>query len=439
MPSAPPRSLSSLAASVHLPQFRQSLFPYVSDRLRSSGIVWDRLRSSGIVWDRPRSYDRTAARRPPFPQNCRNIRPISPAEPAKERVNSRQNTPAKASEKKASPRHLGVVVISNDRSTKVGIYSMPAFNSDSGSHESWRADRRASRSRQPCPTPESDELEFRQMSTSPKHHPPSTIHYPLSTIHYPLFTIHHSLSTNRLCTRFSPLFRPGNFAAVAPMVPAVKAMSPIVDKCRPKVDPKATNVAKRRSKGDQCRPNVDPNPNPQHPVTSGRQNILSRGRRKVPRKRGHWKTLVDFDTLSIPSSSMRAALRAPAPGAASAPAGTQAPRRRPPPAGTVNLKSPQLQKPHVPSTLVRKCARSKSRTGRSCIDARRIEYIFRQQTRAMGTRECEQSARRVISITQLAVARPDKEASRKERPGPPERLPHSIQERRFSWETAHDR
>ena len=180
MPSAPPRSLSSLAASVHLPQFRQSLFPYVSDRLRSSG----------IVWDRPRSYDRTAARRPPFPQNCRNIRPISPAEPAKERVNSRQNTPAKASEKKASPRHLGVVVISNDRSTKVGIYSMPAFNSDSGSHESWRADRRASRSRQPCPTPESDELEFRQMSTSPKHHPLSTIHYPLSTIHHPPFTIH---------------------------------------------------------------------------------------------------------------------------------------------------------------------------------------------------------------------------------------------------------
>ena len=153
-----------------------------------------RLRSSGIVWDRPRSYDRTAARRPPFPQNCRNIRPIPPAEPAKERVNSRQNTPAKASEKKASPRHLGVVVISNDRSTKVGIYSMPAFNSDSGSHESWRADRRASRSRQPCPTPESDELDFRQMSTSPKHHPPSTIHYPPSTIHHPPSTIHHPLS-----------------------------------------------------------------------------------------------------------------------------------------------------------------------------------------------------------------------------------------------------
>ena len=149
-----------------------------------------RLRSSQIVWDRPRSYDRTAARRPPFPQNCRNIRPIPPAEPAKERVNSRQNTPAKASEKKAFPQHLGVVVISNDRSTKVGICSMPAFNSDSGSHESWRADRRASRSRQPCPTPESDELEFRQMSTSPKHHPLSTIHY--------------SLSTNRLCTRSAP-------------------------------------------------------------------------------------------------------------------------------------------------------------------------------------------------------------------------------------------
>ena len=230
----------------------------------------------------------------------------------------------------------------------------------------------------------------------------------------------------------SPLSRPGNFAAVAPMLPIVKAVSPIVDKSRTKVDPKATNVAKRRSKGDQCRINVDPSPAPQHPVTSGRPNILSRGRRKVPRNWGHWETLVDFDTLSIPSHSRRAASRAPAPGAASAPARTHAPRRRPPRAGTVNLKSPQLQKPHLPSTLVRKCARSKSRTGRSRIDARRIDYIFRQQTPAMGTRECEQSARRVNSITQLAVARPGKEASRMERPGPPERRPHSIRELRLS-------
>ena len=216
------------------------------------------------------------------------------------------------------------------------------------------------------------------------------------------------------------------------MLPIVKAMSPIVDISPPKVDPKATNVAKRRSKVDQCRTNVDPSPVPQHPVTSGRPIVLSRGRRKIPRKRGHWKTLVDFDTLSIPFLSMRAAFRAPAPGASSAPARTQAPRHRPPRASTVNLRFPLLQKPGVPSTLVRKCARSKSRTGHNCVDTRRIDYIFRQQTPAMGTRECEQSARRVKSITQPVVARPGKEASRKERPGPPERLPHAIQETRLS-------
>jgi len=230
----------------------------------------------------------------------------------------------------------------------------------------------------------------------------------------------------------SPLSRPGNFAAVAPTLPTIKAMSPIVDICRPKVDPKGTNVAKRRSKGDQCPPNVDPNPNPQHPVTSGRPNVLSRGGRKVSRKRGHWETLVDFDTLSIPSLSKRAAFRAPAPGAASAPARTQAPRHRPPRDGSVNLRFPLLQKPGVPSTLVRKCARSKSRTGHNRVDTRRIDYIFRQQTPATATRECEQSAHRVKSITQPVVARPGKEASRKERPGPPERLPHAIQEMRLS-------
>ncbi len=79
--------------------FIKALFPYVSDRLRSSQIVWDRLRSSQIV--RPH--------RPPFPQNRRNVRPIPPLKPAKERVTSRhfaslraiarQNTPANAREK----------------------------------------------------------------------------------------------------------------------------------------------------------------------------------------------------------------------------------------------------------------------------------------------------------------------------------------------------
>ena len=46
---AQPCRLRPLAASVHLPHFRQSRF-FV--RLRSSQIVSDRLGSSGIVWDR---------------------------------------------------------------------------------------------------------------------------------------------------------------------------------------------------------------------------------------------------------------------------------------------------------------------------------------------------------------------------------------------------
>ena len=420
-----------------------------SERLRSSQIVSDRLGSSGIVPDRTTAPP-PAARRPPFPQNCRNIRPIPPAEPAKERVNSRQNTPAKASEKKAFPRHLGVVVFSNDRSTKVGIYSMPAFNSDSGSHESWRADRRASRSRQPCPTPESDELEFRQMSTSPKHHPPSAIHYSPSTIHNPLSPIRYPLSAIRYplqlhgrlppqkwaaslspfrrptpdaasllqsparhpdkrytgsnqpentmaaltqrrridiyarqscppnthhfdaaqpapaaATRhldrrrktaprpperstwhtLSPLFRPGNFAAVAPMVPAVNAMSPIVDKCRPKGDQCRQKTVKRRPMSAQCRPKPQPATScherpPKYPVTRKKKSSPKEG------------TLEDIGRLRYPIDTLLFHARCPPrPSAGRSQRTGWDPSAAPPPAGTVNLKSPQLQKPHVPSTL----------------------------------------------------------------------------------------
>ena len=60
MPSAPPRSLPSLVASVLCPHFTKNRF-FV--RLRSSQIVSDRLRSSQIVWDRLGSYERTAAHR----------------------------------------------------------------------------------------------------------------------------------------------------------------------------------------------------------------------------------------------------------------------------------------------------------------------------------------------------------------------------------------
>ncbi len=89
------------AASVHLLHpstcrtSAKALFAYVSDRLRSSGIVWDRPSAP-----------------PPFPQNCRNVRPIPPAKPAKERVNTRHFASKYAREKKASPRHLGVFDIS---------------------------------------------------------------------------------------------------------------------------------------------------------------------------------------------------------------------------------------------------------------------------------------------------------------------------------------
>ena len=63
--------------------------PYTCSQIRQRPFSV-RLRSSQIVWDRLRSSERTAAHRPPFPQNCRNVRPIPPAKPAKERVISRQ-------------------------------------------------------------------------------------------------------------------------------------------------------------------------------------------------------------------------------------------------------------------------------------------------------------------------------------------------------------
>jgi len=46
-------------------------------------------RTTQIVSDRLRSSERTAAHRPSFPQNCRNVHPIPPAKPAKMRVISR--------------------------------------------------------------------------------------------------------------------------------------------------------------------------------------------------------------------------------------------------------------------------------------------------------------------------------------------------------------
>ena len=134
-------------------------------RLRSSQIVSDRLGSSEIV---------RAHRRPPpaIPAELPKCSPDSACQTGKKarhfasiRVTSRQD----AHEKKDSPRHLGVVDTSKYWSTYLGIYSMHPFSANFGSPVSLRADRRASRSRHLCQSQESDELYFRQMSTSTRN------------------------------------------------------------------------------------------------------------------------------------------------------------------------------------------------------------------------------------------------------------------------------
>ena len=148
MPTAPPRSLPSLAAPFIRPLsafHKEPLFAYVSDRLRSSEIV-------------------RAHRRPPpaIPAELPKCSPDSACQTGKKRVTSRQN----AREKKASPRHLGVVDTPKYWSTNLGIYSKSSFSANFSSTVSLRADLRASRSRHLCPSQESDELYFRQMSAS---------------------------------------------------------------------------------------------------------------------------------------------------------------------------------------------------------------------------------------------------------------------------------
>ena len=115
-------------------------------RLRSSQIVSDRLGSSEIV---------RAHRRPPpaIPAELPKCSPDSACQTGKKRVTSRQN----AHENKDSPRHLRVVDTSKYWSTYLGIYSMHPFSANFGSPDSLRADRRASHSRQLCPSQESDE------------------------------------------------------------------------------------------------------------------------------------------------------------------------------------------------------------------------------------------------------------------------------------------
>ena len=164
LPARPGR-IRPPAEPVNLPHFRQSPF-FV--RLRSSQIVRDRLRSSEIVSDRPNAP-------PPTARHSRRIAEMSArfCQPNRQecssfRVKTRhfspildQMRPQTPVRNKVFPRHLVVVDTANGWSTKVGIYSMPAFSSNFGSPNSWRADHRASRSRQLCPSQESDELYFR--------------------------------------------------------------------------------------------------------------------------------------------------------------------------------------------------------------------------------------------------------------------------------------
>ena len=513
MPSAPPHTQPSLAASVSLLQSStcrtsaKALFSYVSDRLRSSGIVSDRLGSSEPTashrpaipaelpkcsFDSARQAGKLARQNASFRVKLRTQTPVREKMPFRgiRESFSFPTTGQQESATTACPRSA-LTLVRVTIGAKTAAQAAAVNRVVHKNQMNWSSDKcqRALNTIQhplstavtrSIPAPKEGCLPISLPSTrhksanflqNPARHPdlrysgmrytgsnqpenamaaliqrrriemyacPS---YPSNTHRFDHAQPAPAATTRHLARLYikrprppkgparhtlSPLSRPGNFAAVAPMLPTDQSS--------------LTNSRQKshqsRPEGDQCRqktvkrrpmshPNVDPSP--------ATLNILSRAaaqischeeEEKFPRNWGHWETLVDFDTLSIPSHSRRAASRAPAPGAASAPARTHAPRRRPPRAGTVNLKSPQLQKPHLPSTLVRKCARSKSRTGRSRIDARRIDYIFRQQTPAMGTRECEQSARRVNSITQLAVARPGKEASRMERPGPPERRPH---------------
>ena len=132
--------------------FVKALFPYVSDRLRSSGIVWDRLRSSVRTARHSRRIAGMFAR----------FRLPSRQKSASQRVPSRHCAPLRGTirpqtpVKKVSPRHLGIVDTSNDWSRNVGIFSMTAFSINFGSPDSWRANRRPSRSSNLCPSQVSD-------------------------------------------------------------------------------------------------------------------------------------------------------------------------------------------------------------------------------------------------------------------------------------------
>ncbi len=132
--------------------FVKALFPYVSDRRRSSGIVSDRLRSPV----------RTARHSRKIAEMFARFRLSSRQKSASLRVTTRHFAPLRGKirpqthVKKVSPPHLGIADTSNDWPKNVGINSMTAFSLNFGSPDSWRANRRASRSSNLCPSQESD-------------------------------------------------------------------------------------------------------------------------------------------------------------------------------------------------------------------------------------------------------------------------------------------
>lgn len=129
---------------------------------RTSQIVTDRLGSSQIVSDCPSAP-------PAIPAESPKCSPDSASQAGKRarhfaslRVIARHCAPLRGKirpqtpVKKVSPPYLGIADTSNDWSKNVGIYSMTAFSLNFGSPDSWRANRRASRSGNLCPSQESD-------------------------------------------------------------------------------------------------------------------------------------------------------------------------------------------------------------------------------------------------------------------------------------------
>ncbi len=190
MPSAPPRSLSSLAASVHLPQFRQSLFPYVSDRLGSSGIVPDRTTAPPPAARHSRRIAEIFARfRPPNRQKSASIR-----------VKIRLQRPVRKKPLRGIWELLSFPTTGQQKSASTACLrsTLTLVRMNLGAQTAARA---AAVNRV---------LHQNQMNwTSDKCQPAlNTIHHPPSTIHHPLSAIHCSYTADSLPKSGLPPYRP---------------------------------------------------------------------------------------------------------------------------------------------------------------------------------------------------------------------------------------